>query len=338
MSDNDRAGLVFALLWQEYSLPAVVMVIFLSHVINLIVKWYWLLKDITKPTLKVELRFAIDLIKATTTFLAIRSSKAILNSIDTLILSKLAGELEVGLMVAAFQIMVPIGLVFQSTVLGVFPTMCKNYDGSFQRLRLISEQLLEVLLIIVIPTTIGIFFLADKFLLLLYGNEDFAAATPLLRIVVWILILRVFTQVLGVNLLATSQEKKTLRIFLVNAAITIVTAPILIIQFGVVGAVIGALGVRIIDFIQHYIPIKRMFGGLAIGKVMWKPIVGSAIMYLALIGLRDQNLFVSILGGGLVYLAVLIPLSLWSAGGFENLKSTYINPWIENSETVTESA
>ncbi|MEM7033639.1 MAG: flippase [Chloroflexota bacterium] len=338
IANTVKVGLAFFFLTQGYPLFYVILAIFIAHTLNLIIKWYWLLKKIVRPKLSVDISFSIKLVKDTATFFAIRGSKAVLNGIDIIILSKLTGEIEVGLITAAFQIMVPIGLVFQSTVLGVFPVMCKNYDGSYKRLRLIAEQLLEILLLIVIPTTIGIFFLADSILLLLYGNEDFAAAVPLLQAVVWILILRVFTQVLGMSLIASMQEKKTLQIFLIDSLATILIAPILIYFFGVFGAAWASLAVRGVDFIQHYVPVKRMFGGLAMVKVMWKPVVSSILMSAVLISMPDQNFVIKILAGGLTYTVVLIPLTLWEAGSFENLKLMYVQRWMEETGAFEKSA
>lgn len=326
-----KVGLSFLLLTQGYQLSHIVAVIFLSHVVNLIVKWYWLTKHIIKPTFSFEPPFAWSLVKATTTFLAIRSSKAILNSLDVIILSKMAGEIEVGLFAAAFQIMVPIGLVFESTVTAVFPIMCKNYDGTFQRMKVIAEQLLELLLAIVIPTSIGIFFFSDTALSLLYGNEEFGQSATILRIVVWVLILRVFTQVMGSSLVASMQEKKTLRIFLVNVVATVIFAPIFIIQFGLYGAAFGALAIRIVDFIQHYIPVSRMFAGFNIFKLVWKPIIGGLVMTGFLNYMKDQNLFLTILSAGIIYAAVLVIVALWNAGGIEQLKLSYLSPWTDKS-------
>ena len=319
-----KVALTILLLNQGSNLRDIVILIFLSHVANLLVKWWLMVRHIVRPRLEIDVRFSIEMVKATTTFLGIKGAQAILSSLNIVLLSKLATEVEVGLYSAATQVLVPIALVFESIVTSIYPVMCKSFEPGFARMKSIVERLLELLLIIVIPTVVGMFFLADSALLLLYSDGDFARASVALRIIVWRLILRVFTQVFGLVLVASLREKTTLRILVVDVLATILFGPILISQFGLIGIAVTAVLVRIVDFIQHYVPVSRMLSQIAIGNLAWRPVVASVCMAACLYFVREQHVVLMIISGAVVYGVVLFALTLWSAGGVEQLKRRYM--------------
>ena len=163
--------------------------------------------------------------------------------------------------------------------------------------------------------------------MLLYGNQDFSLAADALRILVGVLVLRVFTQVLGRVLLAILQEKKTLRILAIDLLTTVILGPILISQYGLMGAALTSLLARVVDFVQHYVPVSRMFSKIAVGNLVWKPALASAIMAIYLALGSSDNLLSTIVLAGAIYFAVLFVLMAWSVGGVHQLKARYLFVW-----------
>src|SRR5205823_7540134 len=86
-------------------------------------------------------------------------------------------------------------------------------------LRRISEQAMEVLLMLAVPTIAGIFFLGQWALSVLYKNPTFVEAVPALHILSWMLVLQVFSSILGQVLVATHREKLTLKIAMASAIV-----------------------------------------------------------------------------------------------------------------------
>jgi O-antigen/teichoic acid export membrane protein len=157
----------------------------------------------------ISFPFSLATIRSASTFLGIDGAVAIESSLNVILLSKLATETQVGLYSAATQLMVPLVLVYQSIAQSIFPVMCRRVEPGFQTLRRIAEQAIELLLVLALPAVAGIFFLGQWGLSVLYKNQAFLQAAPALRIIAWILILQVFTNVLGQVLVATHREKVT---------------------------------------------------------------------------------------------------------------------------------
>lgn len=324
-----KVSLAFLILQQGYSLYYLVILILVCHVATLCVEWSLMLHHISRPRVRVDPRFCLTMTRSASTFLGITGIVAISLSLNIVLLSKLTNETEVGLYSAAAQLIVPLTLVFQNIVLSVFPMMCRQFRTSIKSLKRTTEYLLELLLAIALPIVVGLLFLAEPALFLLYRDEQFLLASGALRILAWRLILLVFIHVLGRVLLASMREKVTLRIVAVNILVNLVLGLILINQYGLIGAAVAALLTEIVSFFQHYLPVSRQLSGIPLGKLVWKPLVASTCIavYLALV--RSQAVLLTVVSAGVLYTGVLLALTIWSTGSFRQFKARYLYLWSE---------
>lgn len=272
----------------------------------------------------IDLRFALRTLRSASTFLGIDSTCAIAGNLNIILLSKLATEKEVGLYSAATQLMVPLLLVYQSIAQSIFPVMVRKIEPGLRTLRRISEQAMEVLLMLAVPTVAGVFFFGQWALSILYKNHAFVEAVPALRIVAWILVPQVFTSVLGQVLVATHHEKITLKIAMVNGVLNLALGWPLIRRYGLVGAAGIFVVTSVVGCILHYIPVARLLSGVSVLKIIWKPVVAGGCMavYMALAITRVDLL--TGFSATLVYLAVLVVLAVWASGGVRQFKEKYL--------------
>ncbi len=159
---------------------------------------------------------------------------------------------------------------------------------------------------------------------MLYKNPAFLHAAPALRIVAWTLMLQVFSNVLGQVLLATHREKITLRIVAVNTLINLLVGWPLIKLFGLRGAAVTLLVNRLAGCVQHYIPVSRIFSGIPIGKIVWKPIVAAVCMAVFLAVPTNQTGWLRGISATLIYIGALLALSIWVSGGPRQFKEKYL--------------
>lgn len=323
-----KVGLAFLLLSQGYGVYHLVILIVASHVVIASTAWGLMLWHITTPRITFDPDFSLTMVRTTSTFLGIDVIIAVWASAQIILLSVLASETEVGLFSAAAQLMVPITLVFQSIVLSIFPLMCQRFTSDFQDLKKISEQLLELLLIFALPTAVGLFFLADAALVLLYGDGGFSSAAVVLRVMVGVLIFRALTSALGQVLLAGLKEKVTLRIVTINTIISLILGLLLIGQFGLVGAALAVLFTSLVNFVQHYVPVSKLLSGIDLASLIWKPSVACLLMagYL-LFGTGEQSILLTIVLAATAYAAVLFVLEVWTTGGPRRFGAKYRFLW-----------
>lgn len=320
-----KLTLAYQLLANDFRILSVTLLMLLCYFGVMILEWYFVLHSFVRPRLKFDFLFAVALIKKAFTFLGIDSVIAIWSSLNILILSKLAQEIDVGLYNAAVQITVPISLVFQSLAISIFPLLSELFVTHILDFKRVAQEMIELLLCIALPCAIGLFYLSDETLLLLYGEKEFLISSQILRIVVWALIPAALTTSLGQVLLAGLREKITLRIVAINFLINLVLGIILIHQFGLTGAAVTVLITGIINFFQHYFPVARMLGNLNFFKMIWKPALSSILMIIYLTLLGKRGLLLTIVPAAIVYLCSLMMIMVWSIGGFYQLKTKYQN-------------
>ena len=317
----------FLLLSFGYGLYAVVFVLLAANVMVAILEWWLMFRRIERPPLRVDGSSLLATLKSTSTFLGIDGTIAIMTSTNVVLLSALASESEVGFYSAAAQLLIPVGILFRAVGLAAFPGMVRKFQSSVPELKLVSGRLIELMLVIALPAVVGLYFLSGPALLLIYGDQEFLAATAVLQIMSWGLISTALTKVLGQVLLAGLKEKITLQIVLVDASVGLLLGFVLISRFGVMGAAATTLIVRMLDLALHYLPAARILGGIAIAKWFWKPAVASLVMAAYLSAVEDRGFLVAGISAGLLYLVVLGVLFVWSLGGTTRVKADLRNLW-----------
>lgn len=319
----------FVLLTAGQGLNTLILLIVLSQALIAVVELWFVLKRVTWPRLQLDLGFIRHTVQATAPFLGIDVLIAISASMTIILLSRLRSETDVGLLSAPAQLTTPVALLYQSVVLSLFPLMCRSFKPGFEDLKRISERVTEVLLVIGVPIIIGLSFLAEPILVLVYGGQDFALAALALRILVWELFLRTFTTSLGQVLLAGRQERQTLLIVAINTVVCLVLGLILISQFGFVGAAITGVVTRAVGVAQHYVRVSRTAGHVNLLRPLLRPGLAGLCMAAFLALGTTHGLVATVAAAAVVYTTVLFALTVWSVGGFRNLRAQYLYRWSE---------
>jgi O-antigen/teichoic acid export membrane protein len=273
---------------------------------------------------RFDFAFAQSIARRSTTFVGIDVVTAWWASLNVVLLSKFATETEVGLYNAAAQLMIPLGIFYQSVMVAAFPIMCRKFASASDGLNRVANRLIELLLLIAVPGTIGLIMVAEPALEFVYEKQAFSGAADVVRITAFILILKALTFALGHVLLAGSRETTTLRIVCIDLFVNLILGLVLISQFGLIGAAVAALLTRIVDFAQHLGPVRKIVTQIKIGRCVWKPFLAGAAMAAYLILVRDQHLIFCIVSAAIVYFCVFLAMELWVAGSVQELKARYL--------------
>jgi O-antigen/teichoic acid export membrane protein len=188
--------------------------------------------------------------------------------------------------------------------------------------------MIEVLFLVVLPIVLGVFFLADAILLLLYGDK-FVPASVVLRILVWHLPLMALSGLLDQVLVVSTHEKTMLRIVTIDWVVNGVCSITLISIFGLIGTALSSLLVRLVDVYLHYAFVSRQLASLRLLRLFWKPIVASLCMAIPLLGISHHSRILAILCAGVVYVAAVLTAMLWESGDIARLKMRYLSLWVE---------
>jgi O-antigen/teichoic acid export membrane protein len=314
-----KVGLAYLLLSHGYGLLHLAILLLVCHGLVAGVEWWLMLRYVTRPlsslpgSVMVSVARAVgsswNMARSAFTFLGVDTFIAIGASSNIILLSALADERAVGIYSAAAQLMVPVTLIYHNAVLGAFPTICRKFAGDAADAMQVLGTVIALLFALAVPAAVGLFFLGDSALLILYGDHDFLTAAASLRIMVWTLIPAALTAVLGQVLFASVREKVTLRIVAIDALVGLFVGVLLITKFGAIGAAATAVVTRIVDVIQHYIPVSKLMAGVSLVDLCWKPIMAGTCMvvYLAVAG--TDGFVLPAASAGAVYVGALLVLA-----------------------------
>lgn len=205
---------------------------------------------------------------------------AVWAAIDQVMLSKFAGEREIGLLGSSYQIMQPILMIYRAVGMSAFPSLC--YTASRDAISRTVQSLIGFLWRLGIPAAIAVFLLAEDLLILAYGNEQFRAAVIVVQILTLTLLLDPIAPLLGHALWATKREGVVLRIVIVNLLANVALGCWLISRYGLIGAALTYVSINFFNVLQHVYYFRRDIAALSLGREFVR-IVPAAVCLAAVI-------------------------------------------------------
>lgn len=327
----------FFLLSQGYGLSSIAWLLSLSYFFLTAIEWFFVFRYISRPHFVIDLEFIRETIATSITFLGFQGTVAVSNSLIFIMLSKFAGETEVGFFSAANQILTPVVLLIQSMVLSVFPAMCRRYETSVLSLKALSDNLIELLMAITLPVVIGLVYLSGEILLLLFGNQQFLSAKIILRLILPTLILLAFTSVLGRDLLSAHREKTLLKIVLASSLISAFCGFFLIARYQLLGAAFASILFGVVDFLLHYRYTTQVIADPIPWRRLWKSGAASMVLIAFLAATQLWRPLLAALAGSFLYLLVWFGLGIWFSGGVKQFKIEYLTLWSESQASTRDT-
>jgi O-antigen/teichoic acid export membrane protein len=278
-----KIGLVWLFLSRGLDIKWIIAMLAMIQWILLLIEWYFIYRYFFRPAWVIDLAFCRKLAKVATTFLGIAAFAVVLLRLNIIVLSKLRGEVDVGLYNAAFQLTYFFMLLSMSLKQSIYPILSRSYNANAARFKRYSEGSIEFLLSFAIPLAVCFLFLADS--ILLVYKDEFIAAASLLRLLGWVLIPVSFNSILGGVLLASNRQKANLLVQIINTACLLGLSLFCIHRFGLLGAGMALLVSHMISFTLLYRVVFRDVFSLSIFRVIWRPAVSGFFLagFLALI-------------------------------------------------------
>lgn len=316
-------GATFWLLSAGYGLRSIGILLLLSNILMLGMEWWIISRHISRPKNRPNVATLISITRSSIPFMGFQSIIAITGSLIYVILSIIVSETEVGLFNAATQVITPVALIYESIVIAGFPMLCQRFRINLEALKRMSDRLVELVVSIALPATIGLFFLGKKVLLLIYANREFTRSGEILRIMAASLIMSALSAVFGRVLLASLREKILLRIVSIKFFVSIICSLIFIKAFGLLGAAISFLLISVFDTGLHFFQVSRLYPKVFPWQRLWKTTLATIGMTVFLLVRPELGVVMDVLVGGLIYTVLWLALSIWSAGNVRQFKAEY---------------
>lgn len=224
---------------------------------------------------------------------------------DTIILSLLRSQSEVGIYGAAYKIL-EVLTTFPALFMGIVsPILAQTWsEKNFPRFQRIFQKSFDFLISITWPMIFGTIILAKPIMILIAG-KDFAAAGPILQILIIAAGIIFLSHLAGYSVVAIEKQKTMVKFYVVGALSAFGAYLIFIPLYSYWGAAIITLLVELFIFLAALkIVLENTRLNLSF-KIFGKSFLASLVMALPIYLLAGKNLFFLIALGGLIYFSVL---------------------------------
>ena len=299
-----RLSLGLLVLFMGYGLIELALVFILSGILDLLFCFVVCTRRFVKPNMEPDFGFWKSTMKVALPIGMLSIFGLIYTSIDTVMLSMMKGDAVVGWYNAAYNLVLgfkPIPHLFMNAL---FPLMAGYHASSTDLLKIVYEKSFKYLFIMGLPIAVGITLLADRFILLFYGQQ-FHHSIPALQILSWDVLLFFSYFCMAFVLVSLNKQNRMAAIAGCAALVNVILNLVLIPSFSYVGAAIATIITETLLIALFFSIISKSFYKLPVGKILIKPSIASLIMGVVIYQFMEFNLILVIILAASLYCLVL---------------------------------
>jgi O-antigen/teichoic acid export membrane protein len=227
--------------------------------------------------------------------------------IDTVMLSLMVGDQVTGWYNAAYRLIDVVHYIPLLLVAAILPPMALYSRENTEVLTDVFNRSFRYLVILAFPIGVGMFLLAPRLILFVFG-EGFENSAPALRILIWAEVLA-FLNYLGGHLLNMIDRQKIYTVIIgATAAFNIILNLILIPGYHHIGAAVATLLCELLIFALVYNCIGRYFFKFRPWSLAWKPALAAVIMGALVVKIQFLPVWCIVIAGCVCYFIALFLL------------------------------
>ena len=274
------------------------------------------------PRISFDKEIFLFLAKIAAPFALIAIFSRVYSYADSILLSKLAGDVAVGIYAIPYKITFAFQFIPLALIAGLYPRFSELFKTDREKLRYTFESSAKYLLIIVTPIALGIAVLAHPIVISLYTTQYISAVLPL-QILISSLFFSFLSFPVATFLNACDRQTTQMKIVGSVMVINIVMNVLLIPRYGPTGAAIAALTGNVLLTVIGYIYARQVVHfreGLLL-SFMGRILTCGAIMSLFVWYTNMHSHYIlGILVGGITYPLCLYILRVIKKGDFIHVK------------------
>ncbi|MCP4167136.1 MAG: flippase [Chloroflexi bacterium] len=285
------------------------LVVFLSAI--------WL-RYIRRPL--INLSFSKRLLIESTDFFGMAAFDALLQRLDLLILSVIAGEAAVGIYDAAYQLIRVLMTLVLSFTDAIYPALSRLYKNAQERFSLATSKALQYGLILLLPVAVGATALAPEIIALFYRRPAYALSADVLAVLSWVLLAYFVQILLSRTLTAGDAPRAAFRIIAGMVGVGVLVLTGLTVAFGAVGTAWGMLVVYLFGAILSW-RASRDFELTFEIRCLARPAMAAAMMGTVLYFLPEVHVLISMVTGAGIYGVLAVGLRVFDQGDMQVLRA-----------------
>jgi O-antigen/teichoic acid export membrane protein len=236
--------------------------------------------------------------------------------VDTVMLSVMKGNVVVAWYNVAYRIFVVLLLISSAFDVAIFPAMSRLHITSKDSLNLVCEKCFKYLTLIGIPIGIGGTLLADRIILLTFGNQ-YRPSIIAFQILVWAAVLIFMSTPFASLLNSVNKQAILAKIVGASVAFNIFLNLLLIPKYSYIGAAFVTLMSEILLITGIFFAILRTGSKISVQGIInffLKALVSGMLMGIFIIYFKGINLFLLIVISFAIYAGSLFLIKVFDSG------------------------
>lgn len=297
-------GATFLAIFWEKSLLFIMLAVVLGSFTNFLAIFYFSSKYVR---LRLQFDFAIwkEVVKSSWPIALSIVFNLVYFKADTIILSLFKSQSEVGIYGAPYKVL-EVLVTFPAMFAGLMmPLLTKSFkERNLERFKKILRKAFDALAMIVLPMIIGTYFVAERVMLLIFG-EQFLVSGAVLQVLIIATGIIFVGNLFGNTVVAVNRQRQIIWAYAVIAIISLIGYLIFIPRFSYLGAAwMTVVSELLITLASAYVVWKASKVSPSF-RLFFKALTASVGMGAVLFLLSGQSLIVMIIAGILVYFLLL---------------------------------
>lgn len=242
--------------------------------------------------------------------------------INVFMLSKFVDDREMGLYLAALNLVENLYFVPSAFVTSIFPAFSRLHGSSLDSLKLAYSRTTKYLIIGTAAVAAGTILVSDNVVLLIYGRE-FGDTGPVLRILIFLWVLGFFSIFQSSLLFSMHKEKIQVKIMIVAVCVNALFNWLFIREYGYIGAAIASVLTEAIVVMLIGGVLWRMDFGYRPDLSILRLVLGVAGMVAVVKSLIGFSLVLAVVGGALTYAILLVVLRVLDRQDISDLRTLF---------------
>jgi O-antigen/teichoic acid export membrane protein len=312
------AGLILYLIFTGGTLTGILLAMVFSEMIKTLLHYYFSRKFV-KPVFEIDFGLWKRLFKESLPLAFTSVIWIIYFRIDVVMLSMMQGDAAVGLYSAAYKLSDPLALVPSALVISLFPIMSASFKESKEKLVKIYRLGLKYILIIMLPIAVGVTFVADRAILLIYEPE-FAPSAVVLQILIWAILFGSINYILLDLLVAIDRQVLNIWTMGVGAVVNVVLNLILIPIISFTGAAITTVVTNALICVVCFYFVSKYLQKIPVWRMLVIPMAACTVMGGVLFYFSNTNLLLLIFLAVVTYFITLLGLKVFDEDEWNIIK------------------
>lgn len=293
-----------------YSIVVFAAVFLVVRVFDFMIAFVFLKRKVIRPHLRFDFSLWPRLLMPAVPFAIAYFSSMALMKTDTVMLSIMRDDAEVGWYRAARHLVEGVSIFSMIFRNSLFPAMSAMHMKSRQIVNDLYIRGVKYMFLISVPAAVLGTLVADKVIFIFYG-EQYMNSVIVFEILLWSLPFYFVTRMQLTLLGAINKQHISVYFTLIILLINIVLNSILIPLYGYIGAAIATLISEIIFSIttSSYLLYHKYKASMQ--KILWKPLLATLPLAVILIKLRNTHLVLLIVIFSIAYFVIVTLFKFW---------------------------